>query len=409
MTDYSSETISVRLNHENSSLDKLEEVKKKDKSIEEAVDECEHIEEYFLLKTCNRLELYLVSSRPDKARENFERNDIFQEFQVKNHLNTQRHLLELAAGLKSAIVGEDEILGQIKDQKEASENLRNDILEKTIEKAIQTGKKVRNQTGINEGKRSVPALAVEKSKEKIDSQTVTVVGAGETAEKVVEHLEKPEEVYIVNRTLKKAEEIADKRSNCCARPLENLSEVLENTDVLFTAVSTNQPIIKEEEQAESLQLIVDLGSPRNVKSNLADHILDLADLKKEFNQIKRQREQAIENSKIIVSRELERLKNELRHKQAEHALSKMHQKSHKMKKAQLEYLFRKMTGLDREQKEMIEDMADSLVNNMLAAPTRSLKKAAEDEDWETIQKTLQIFNQGCDENLMEEKEVINIV
>lgn len=343
--------------------------------------EHEDVEEAFLLQTCNRVEYYFLTD--GGTPETFEET----ESRHLDHFDSIRHLFRVASGLESMVVGEDEILGQVKNAKEESRRGLHGTLEKVVEKAIQVGKKARRETGINEGERSVASLAAGQSSQLLeDGSSAVVIGAGDTGRKVMEHLEMDEIVAVDSG---EKPEPADRM----VKPGE-VEEQLGEFDVMFTATSSEEPVI---EHGPVPDLVFDLGNPRDVNPEIDAEVVDLDELEAVADENLETRRQEAGKVRNIIEEEMERLEREIKRKEAEDALSTIHGRSHELKQQKLDELYEKLDSrgkLDDETRELVEKMADSLVSTMLSVPTQSLKKAAEEEDWETVKAAMKVFSRG---------------
>jgi len=214
----------------------------------------EFVHECVVLKTCNRVEIYVVSPKSNSVLFSFakEMGASTHIIEFYGHDESLEHLLRLAGGLESMIVGEDQILGQMKDLYATSKKAgtTGKVLDTAFEKAIQVGKRIRNETKINKGSVSIGSAAVDLAEDILDGLTgksVLVIGAGEIGVLVAKALAEKdiEAIYIANRTFKKAEEIAYELGGHAVR-LDDVQTYLEGADVVISGTGAPHYILTRE-------------------------------------------------------------------------------------------------------------------------------------------------------------------
>ncbi len=241
-----------------------------------------------VLSTCNRVEVYFHIQNIS-VQQGFEL--MFQQLfafkqlddSVKKHLyryegiGAVKHLFEVAAGLDSIVLGEDQIIGQVKNAFMISEieHCAGNVLTRLFNRSFNAGKKVRTETKINEGSASISSAAVTLAKQQyndIEKHSILLIGAGQTGRlSVLSLIEKGcENLYIINRTLAKAEEVANE-FNATAVPFSQIKEYLVKCDIVMVATASVMPLIDEAMIGEVMQgrnfrplTILDLSIPRNV-------------------------------------------------------------------------------------------------------------------------------------------------
>lgn len=283
------------------------------------------IEELVLLSTCNRTEFYAIAPDPQAARElivnylsiqtGWSRHDWEEHAYTFYNKFAATHLFEVSAGLDSMVLGENEILGQVKQALEEAREagVCGQILNQLMRFAITAGKRVRAETRINEGCTSIAALASRRLQQSLPTHAkVVIVGAGQIAEVLLQHLSSLTfEVTIVNRSAPKALELADKfQARYC--PVDDLSLCLEETDAVVTCTSASDYLIDElaPRKDEKPVVMVDLSVPRNIDPKLAqlpfvtlydvDHLQEMIQLTLE------QRSQYIAQAQTILGEEATR-------------------------------------------------------------------------------------------------------
>jgi len=243
-----------------------------------------------VLSTCNRVELYAASYMKDfspleellSIHGGIEQRELSQY--VYRHADDAAagHLMGVAAGLDSVVLGEPQILGQITRSLESalSEKTTTPLLTKLFQKAIHVGKRVRNETGIARNPTSIAGVAVRLASEnlpQLKNMQVSVLGAGETASLVVGALRQRgvENLQVLNRTLRHAEELAGFWGGS-ARPLSDLPVALQSSDLVVSSIQSYQPIVQTQAVASAMQTrpqraltLIDVAVPRNVEPETA--------------------------------------------------------------------------------------------------------------------------------------------
>jgi len=365
------------------------------------------VEEAFVLQTCNRAEAYVVTAEEGAGRGALSTyvGDVPEDTVVTlNHEASLRHLLRVAAGLESLVLGEDQILGQVRDAYEDARGVGGigPMLEDGITKAIHVGERARTETAINEGTVSIGSAAVELARRERDLADVTalVVGAGEMGSLTAGALaDVVDELIVANRTIPHAEHVAETVDVPAeAVPLSALDGSVETADVVVSATGSAEPVLDPDALAAAGEtLVVDLGQPRDVAPaveelpNVTVHDLDA--LESVTAETRQQRAAAAETVEAIVDDEFERLLTQYKRKRADRVIAAMYESAEHVKNRELATALSKLDDdLTDDQRAVVEAMADSLVNQLLAPPTRSLRDAAEDDDWSTINTALELFD-----------------
>jgi glutamyl-tRNA reductase len=229
---------------------------------------------FFILSTCNRTEIYGwtadVNSLTEILRAQAEcpAEELEEIIYIKKGSDAVNHFFRVAAGLESQIIGDYEIISQIKTAFNGAKDHRrtNGILEKMYNFALQASKDVKNNTSFSDGTLSVPFAAVKKLIGRNDIHTVTIVGAGETGELVIKYVRGylPHcNVRLVNRDEEKLHNLGSKY-DVVQFPIAALSQSLIDADALIVATNASIPIVDREHISESIRIVIDLSVPRNV-------------------------------------------------------------------------------------------------------------------------------------------------
>lgn len=273
----------------------------------------------FVVSTCNRTEIYTTSQNYMAIAEMYCKSveiglmDFMQYVNVKNNEEALKHLFRVSAGLESQILGDFEIIGQIKNaynRFKKHKNFSNPYLERAINSAIQISKRIKNETGISNGAASVSYAAVHyilKTQKHISDKNILLLGVGEigqnTVENLVKHVYQPK-VKIANRSFEKAEKIAEKYK-IPQIAFDDFEGELKSTDILIVATGASQPFINEKHFPNGKEtLVIDLSIPNNVDKKVAENkavkLVDVDELSHHIQETIEQRKKEIPKAEEII-------------------------------------------------------------------------------------------------------------
>lgn len=273
----------------------------------------------FVVSTCNRTEIYTTTQNYLLIAELYCKTigvsltEFMQYVNILKHEEALNHLFRVAAGLESQIIGDFEIIGQIKNayhRFKKEKKYSNPFLERAINSAIQISKRIKNETGISNGAASVSYAAVHyilKNQAQISDKNILLLGVGEigqnTVENLVKHVYKPK-VKVANRTSEKAEKIAEKY-NIPQIPFDNFREELAQTDILIVATGAQHPIINKTHFPNGKEtLVIDLSIPNNVEKNVTENtnvsLVDVDQLSLHISETMMQRQKEIPKAESII-------------------------------------------------------------------------------------------------------------
>ena len=402
----------VSVAHQNASVEQIEAAAADEKARVEALLAREPVLEAFALVTCNRVEAYVVTDDVDVGRTVLAEQlpDLPDEaVRYMDHESSLRHLLRVAAGLESLVLGEDQILGQVREAYATARGVGGlgELLDEAVTKAIHVGEQARSDTGINEGVVSLGSAAVELVEREctlaLAEATVVVVGAGEMAKLTAQALAAADvaELVVVNRTVPHAEHVAGEvGTDAAAAGLDALPALLDEADVAVTATGSDAPVVDPGDLRDAGEtLVVDIAQPRDVAPG-AGHLdgVDLRDLdalEAVTERTRQQRRAAAAEVSALVDAEFERLLDQFKRRQADDVIATMYESAEAVKRRELDRALGRLEargGLTDDQREVVESLADALVGQLLAAPTKSLRDAAAEDDWTTIDTALQLFD-----------------
>ncbi len=406
--------IVVGLEQRHSPLDLLERVAVNEAALPKALGRLRdqsNLSEAVILSTCLRTEVYAVVERfHDGVAE-------LQEFLatisgspvdvLAEHLTVRfdddvtNHLFTVAAGLDSAVVGESEVLGQVRRAWERAQQDRvsGPVLGALFRHAVETGKRVRSETSIARGITSLShgavALATTRRPDGLAGARVLVVGAGEMGEGVAQALDghDPAAVVIANRTADRTEAVvaglpAGLAARVTTAPLEGLEELAAAADVVFTSVGTSSSVIDRPmleaatagRPADSPLLVIDLGVPRNVDPSAAGLdgvvLLDMDVLRAAVADALSCRQEEVEDATRIVDDEVERYRVASRARDAAPMVSALRTRAEEARQGAFDRQRSRRSDLTDAQWEQVDAVTRSMVAKLLHQPTVVLKDAA---------------------------------
>jgi len=365
-------------------------------------------DEAYVLQTCNRAEFYVYGASRSVLEDLADELDVREGTEkYVGHTEATRHLMRLASGLESMVVGEDEILGQMRDAyHEASDDgCLDGPLDTAVLKALHVGERARDETAINEGNASMGSAAVETARDvlgTLEDVKVVVVGAGEMGELVARSLANRDaeydEMLVANRTYDTARRLADEIGGEPVR-FGEITSHLEEADILVTATGAPHLIFDGEDLNGHDLVVLDLANPRDVDEGAADvggvELVDIDDLADVSDSSVERRQRAAEEVEEMIDDEMGVLKEKMKEKRAMEMLSKIYTRAEEIRREETREAMRKLeTGgrnLDDREREVIDDLTNSLVNQLLSTPTESLKNAAQAEDYNTLRSASEIF------------------
>lgn len=373
----------------------------------------ELVQECAVLKTCNRVEVYVVSPKGSKVLLDFAKHMKVSSriIDFLDHEESLRHLLRLTSGLESMIVGEDQILGQVKElfMMAKKANAIGKTLDTAFNKAIQVGKRIRSETGINKGSVSIGSAAVELAEKTLgglQGKTVMVIGAGEMGALVAKALANKniKVIYVANRTFDKAEALACELKGRAVR-YESLEKYIPISDVVISAtkaphyILTHEIISRAMDKREKNELmLIDIGNPRNIESSVGEipdislHNIDSLRSISEAN-LEKRREEA-KKAEIIIEEELALLKRQYKRQQADNIISALYSKVEEIREKEREEAVNKLKArhtIGDIEKQVLDDMTHSFANQILAEPTKILRDAAEQDDEAFLEAVAELF------------------
>ena len=355
-----------------------------------------------ILSTCNRTEVYCAGDVNHKLvfslllqelskYKNYNSN-FYQYFYFKKGMDAVTHLFNVASGIDSLIIGEDQIMGQVKEAYNFANEIGgvNKIVTRLFLKAIETGKKVRTSTKINEGSASSSSAAVLLARqhcESLEKSTILLVGAGKTGGLVLSNLEKnlPAHIYIANRTLSKAQVLAD-RFNGDAISLDEIVNILPEVDIVFIATDAQNPLIRKEEmefaakQSDKNHLYIDLSVPRNIEKvdpeNKQIKIFTIDDLKEIVESTNQHRKDEVFKANRIIDEMLNEFGEWMQTQAIVPTIKSIKQNLQKINKQELEG-FIKIKSIN--EPELVEEYANHITEKFARLLIKNLRELSKEQ------------------------------
>jgi len=396
----------VGLNHRTVPVELLERMTVPEERLAKALHDLsarEHLLEVVLLSTCNRTEIYARCTHFHAAvsdvRDFLAAHSGADPDEFADHLYTYydeaavAHLFSVAAGLDSMIVGESEILGQVRDawQTAVREQTAPQLLSGMFKHAVESGKRVRTETGISRHPVSIPSAAVAVAAEYLGDLAgarVLVIGAGQMGSGLASTLRSRgvAEVVVANRTLSRAEELAA-GIGARAIPLTEIADTLVDTDVLLTSTASSEVLV-ERAMVEMVMacrngrplLIVDVALPRDVDPGVGDvldvTLLDLDDLKEYAQRSADRRRGEIGKVRAILAAEIERYRMERSAREVGPLVASLRDFAEEVRAGELERFRAKLAKLDPDTRDLVDAITRGVVNKLLHEPTVRVKDTA---------------------------------
>jgi glutamyl-tRNA reductase len=355
--------------------------------------------EYYLLSTCNRVEILFTCLDPGQMRRevldlmfagNVTREEVAECIYTFENEEAVRHLFMVASSLDSMIVGESQILGQLKDAfRHASEQKTSgQILNKLLHKSFTVAKRVRTETRIGASAVSISYAAVELGRKifgDLKGKQVMLIGAGEMAELAAEHLvgQGVAGVVVANRTLERAMKLA-KRFNGRAVGLDELVEQLLHVDIIVSSTGAKELILYKKDVASIMRrrrnkplFFIDIAVPRDLDPEINEldnvYLYDIDDLNNVVEMNKEQRDQEAIKARRIVEEETLKFSHWLDSMQVTPTIVELRAAAESICRAELAKTLPRLNGISSKEQKSIERMATSIVGKMLHNPLQYLK------------------------------------
>jgi glutamyl-tRNA reductase len=375
----------------------------------------EHFRGVLLLQTCNRVEI-LVQGTP-VALSDFLTSLGRRNFRILGGVEVLRHLLDLAAGIDSMIVGEDQIIGQMKTAlalaKEAG--VSSNLVEICVEKAIHVGIQVRRRTNINRGAVSIGSAAVQLAENLLGGlgeKHILVIGSGEMGMLVAQALSARglSAIYVANRTYERAVALAEKIGGRAVN-LKDLYHYIQLSDVVISCTAAPHPIIHREPLREAMKdrrwpldqrtrpiIIIDIAQPRDAEEGISSidgvSLFSIDDLRiVSENNLKERRAEA-ERARAFICEELEQFISLVNRTAADDTLSLLYTWAEAIRLRERDRAVHRLAGDDPRVREVIDDLTRVMVKKLLSDATLSIRECAERGEIQAAEAMVRAITQG---------------
>ncbi|PWB86424.1 glutamyl-tRNA reductase [Methanobrevibacter thaueri] len=395
--------LNLRVDHKIADIQSMENISKDMDDLFQELQEKYSIGEYVEISTCNRKEYYINNDFISEDDELLSHEN--QSIIIEYGQSAVMHLLRMTSGLESMIVGEDQILGQVKDAKhKAAKNHHcGKSLDAIFTKAIHVGQVVRNKTNINKGSVSIGSAAIDLAEKHIgtlDDKSVLVIGAGKMGRLVAKALAEKDlhAIFVANRTYYVAVQLAEDLGGE-AILFNDLEEYLANADLVISATSAPHPIITKErllgiDMDYEDVMMVDIANPRDI----SDDVCELG--VKSFN-IDDLREIADENTKLrikefgeaenIINDEFILLKESFKIMEVDELLGNLRASMEEIRQRETQKASAKLSNVDGSDK-ILNNLTNSIVNKIFFDISKNVKKAAKAENTDVLEAAQYIFD-----------------
>jgi glutamyl-tRNA reductase len=357
--------------------------------------------EAVLLSTCNRVELY-VGRHAHTSLGLDELVAFLAEFHdvpaaaFRDHLyhkagrDAVEHLFTVACSLDSMVLGETQILGQVRDAYDAAREMQaaGALLNPLFQRAVAVGKQVMHETSLSEGRLSVASVAVDYAKrifEHFGDKTILCVGAGKMASLVLQNFVglSPGRLLVCNRDTTKAEALAAQFKGQ-AVPFDRLNNHLIAADIVVTSTGSAHPIITRKSFQPLLRLrryrpifLIDIAIPRDVESSVGDldhvYLYNVDDLQQVVANTVAQRTGAIDAARAIVARHVDEFAAWHRQREMGPIIDRLSKRYHRVAKEELDRTVNKLSNVTPADRANLEDLVRRVVNKLLHNPIRTLR------------------------------------
>jgi len=396
--------INLRVDHKIADIKTMEKTAKDLKELFDKFKEEFDIQEYVEIDTCNRKEYYIYTELCSYEHDYLKSEN--ENIIIHYDDTAIIHLFRMTSGLESMIIGEDQILGQIKQAKKVSlnENHCGKILETLFTKAIHVGQVVRQKTNINRGSVSIGSAAVDLAEENIgnlNGKHVLVIGAGKMGILVAKALAEKDlkAIFVANRTYYRAVRLADEL-NGKAILLDELSQFLPNADVIISATGAPHSILNKEKiknfidpKNSSSIIMIDIANPRDIDEDVKDlglNLFNIDDLRGIADKNREMREEEAKEAEKIIDAEFKLLNNSFKLMAIEDLLRSFRLSMEDIRMKEAQKATAKLADTEGSAK-IIDNMSRSIANKIFHDISIKIKKAAEEEDHEIIEVLKCIF------------------
>ena len=384
--------INIRVDHTLADIETMEKVSKDLKELFSTLKEQMDVKEYIEINTCNRYEYFLYAEDYNELDLDCENKYVIIQYSDEAVL----HLFRMTSGLESMIIGEDQILGQVKDAKLKSEREGHcgKKLDAVFTKAIHVGQVVRNKTKINQGSISIGSAAVDLAEENLgdlQDKNVLVIGAGKMGTLVAKALAEKnlKAIFVANRTYYKAIKLAEELDGE-AILFDNLEEKLLNADLVISSTGAPHAIINKarllkvfDEKIPKKMVFIDIANPRDIEEDVKEIGIDLFnidDLRGIAEKNKKLREKEVIEAEKIIKSEFDLLKESFNLIEINSLLGSLRESMEEIRQRESQKGIVKLNSVDAKDIKTIDKMTQSIVNKIFYDISENIRKTAKNSE-----------------------------
>ena len=384
--------INIRVDHTLADIETMEKVSKDLKELFSTLKEQIDVKEYIEINTCNRYEYFLYAEDYNELDLDCENKYVIIQYSDEAVF----HLFRMTSGLESMIIGEDQILGQVKDAKLKSEREGHcgKKLDAIFTKAIHVGQVVRNKTKINQGSISIGSAAVDLAEENLgdlQDKNVLVIGAGKMGTLVAKALAEKnlKAIFVANRTYYKAIKLAEELEGE-AILFDNLEEELINADLVISSTGAPHAIINKarllkvfDEKIPKKMVFIDIANPRDIEEDVKEIGIDLFnidDLRGIAEKNKKLREKEVIEAEKIIKSEFDLLKESFNLIEINSLLGSLRESMEEIRQRESQKGIVKLNSVDAKDIKTIDKMTQSIVNKIFYDISENIRKTAKNNE-----------------------------
>ena len=374
-----------------------------------------NISECVIIQTCNRVELFTASDNHDvhKIKKTWasltglEENAFADTLEICDNHDAFEHLLKLTSGLESLVVGEEQILGQIKESIAVARNTKasGQRLNKLFDTSIRIGTRIRNSTGISKGGISLGSMAVKLAEENVDdikSKNVLLIGTGEAATMVAKSLNKRGyEFHVTSRTVERSIGFSQTLGG---KPIkfEDVLSGFDNYEIIFVAtiapyfLITFDKIMESMKNKKSGMMILDLSNPRTVDEQVATipgiKLMNIDQIAEMVDKNMTKRKEKVSTVQNIISEEVPIIEATMKRLDAEPLVKDVFTNADSMRIKELQKALQMLGETDEKRIKIIDELTKAVVESIVSTPMNNLRKASEQGNPDLLETASKLFN-----------------
>lgn len=417
--------ILVGLNHNTAPVEIREKIVYSGAKLQRAIEEIKKINllsEKLIFSTCNRTEIYAVANDSNNAAEEIEKflqshieNNIELKPYLYKYINDEvvKHLFSVSSGINSMVIGENQILHQVKEAFERSQEKKSigPVLNNLFRRAIYAGRRARTETDIGAGITSVGQAAVELARrifDELKEKSILIIGSGKMSSLCAKHLVDSDAsfVFVANRTYDKAVSMAEAFNGRAIR-FESIFDQMKTVDIVISSTGAPHFILKKEDIAKIMKIrkgqpifLIDIAVPRDIEPDVEkiDNVFlyNIDDLKTVVSSYAKEREKEVVRVTLIVNQEVDEFMKWYNSLSVKPIIKSLQKKFEDIRINELQKTLNKLPEISDKEKDLINNLTVSMMNKLIADPLISIKEWANDKDKLSYLETLRnLFRLNC--------------